>query len=117
MNEIAEANDIPLDRVTSKFVTDIEEQYDRKLGFESKLEKLQMEVNKANQDLTRSRIELSTLQLVGPALARLIQSGLREQDIINVASVFERYFTGIDKQSLISELDKYGGLKSARTKN
>ena len=30
VNEIAEANDIPLERVTSKFVTDIEEQYDRK---------------------------------------------------------------------------------------
>ena len=45
---------------------------------------------------------------MGPALAKLIQIGLREQDIINVASIFETYFTGIDRQSLISELDKYG---------
>ena len=56
------------------------------------------------------------VQLVGPALAKLIQSGLREQDIINVASIFETYFTGIDRQSFISELDKYGGLKSAMQK-
>ena len=46
-------------------------------------------------------------------MAKLIQSGLREQDIIDVGSIFERYFTGIDRQSLISELDKYGGLKIA----
>ena len=46
-------------------------------------------------------------------MAKLIQSGLREQDIIDVASIFEKYFTGIDRQSLISELDKYGGLKAA----
>jgi hypothetical protein len=96
-----------------KFITDIEEQYDKKLGFESKLERLQTEVNKVNQALTRSRIELSMVQLVGPALAKLIQSGIKEQDIINLASIFERYSTGIARQSLISELDKYGSLKSA----
>ena len=116
VNEVSDANNIPLDQVPSKFITDIEEQYDKKLGFESKLEKLQTEVNKVNQALTRSRIELSTVQLVGPALAKLIQSGLREQDVINVASIFETYFTGIDRQSFISELDKYGGLKSAMQK-
>ncbi|MGB7636429.1 MAG: hypothetical protein WBL88_02520 [Nitrososphaeraceae archaeon] len=116
VNEIAEANNIPQEMARLKFITDIEEQYDKKLGFESKLEKLQTEVNNVNQALTRRRIELSTLQLVGPALAKLIQIGLREQDIINVASIFETYFTGIDRQSLISELDKYGGLKSAMQK-
>ena len=57
------------------------------------------------ETLTRSRIELSIVQLVGPALANLIQSGIKEQDIINLASIFERYSTGIDRQSLISELD------------
>jgi wobble nucleotide-excising tRNase len=33
----------------------------------------------------------------------------------NIASIFETYFIGIDRQSssLISELDRYGGLKSA----
>ncbi|HET7283844.1 MAG TPA: hypothetical protein VFI70_04095 [Nitrososphaeraceae archaeon] len=116
VNEIVEANNIPQEMVRLKFITDIEEQYDKKLGFESKLEKLQTEVNKVNQVLTKRRIELSTLQLVGPALAKLIQSGLREQDIINVSYIFETYFTGIDRQSFISELDKYGGLKSAMQK-
>lgn len=93
VNEVSEANNIPLDQVPSKFITDIEEQYDKKLGFESKLEKLQTEVNKANQALTKSRVELSMVQLVGPALAKLIQSGIKEQDIINLESIFERYST------------------------
>ena len=119
VNEIADANNIPIQDVKLKFFTDIEEQYDKKLGFETKLGKLKAEVNKVNQELTRSRIELSGLQLVGPALSKLIQSGLKEQDIINVASIFEKYFfVGIDSQqsslsSLISELDKYGGFRSA----
>ena len=113
IDEIAEANNILPETGRLKFFTDIEEQYDKKLGFESKLQSLQTEINKANLDLTRSRIELSRLPLVGSALAKLIQSGLREQDIIDVASIFEKYFTGIDRQSLISELDKYGGLKAA----
>jgi predicted nucleic acid-binding Zn-ribbon protein len=119
VNEIADANNIPIQEVKLKFFTDIEEQYDKKLGFENKLEKLKVEVNKLNQELTRSRIELSGLQLVGPALSKLIQSGLKEQDIINMASIFEKYFfVGIDRQqsslsSLISELDKYGGFRSA----
>ena len=119
VNEIADANNIPIQDVKLKFFTDIEEQYDKKLGFETKLEKLKAEVNKINQELTRSRIELSGLQLVGPALSKLIQNGLKEQDIINVASIFEKYFfVGIDRQqsslsSLISELDKYGGFRSA----
>jgi hypothetical protein len=115
VNEISDANHIPLEEVKLKFFTDIEEQYDKKLGFELKLEKLQAEANKINQELNRSRIELSTVRLVGPALSKLIQSGLKEQDIINIASIFETYFIGIDRQSssLISELDRYGGLKSA----
>jgi hypothetical protein len=112
-NEIAEANDIPLESYIKIHYTDIEEQYDKKLGFESKPEKLQTEVNKANQDLTRPSIELSWLLVLGSALAKLIQSGLKEQDIINVASIVERCFTGIDRQSVISELGKYGGLKFA----
>src|SRR6188472_204575 len=111
VNEISDANHIPIEEVKLKFFTDIEGQYDKKLGFELKLEKLQAEVNKINQELTRSRIELSTLSLVGPALSKLIQSGLKEQDIINVASIFETYFIGIDRQSsssssLRNQLDK-----------
>jgi hypothetical protein len=44
---------------------------------------------------------------------KLSQSGVSEQDIINMAAVFEKYVAGKDGQSFVSELEAYGGLKSA----
>ena len=37
ITEIAQANNIPYDKAVSKFFRDIEEQYDKKLGFENKI--------------------------------------------------------------------------------
>jgi hypothetical protein len=106
ITEIADANDIPASEAVKKFYKDIEEQYDSKLGFESKVEILRDEVNKLNQQ-----------QSIGPALAKLVQSGVKEQDIINVAAIFESYsaasVSGGNRRSLIAELEKCGGLKSA----
>jgi hypothetical protein len=65
-------------------------------------------------------------ELIGSALSKLIQKGLTEQDIINVAAAIEKYAadgantssadgsSSTDKQppQLISDLEKYGGLKS-----
>ncbi len=45
INEIAVANNIPLNEAQRKFFKDIEEQYDKKLGFESKVQNLKAEVN------------------------------------------------------------------------
>src|ERR1043165_5755809 len=45
INEIAVANNIPLNEAPQKFVKDIEEQYGNKLGFESKVQNLKTEVN------------------------------------------------------------------------
>ena len=40
INEIAVANNLSVDQASPKFYKDIEEQYDDKLGFELKLDKL-----------------------------------------------------------------------------
>ena len=40
INEIAVANNMPLNEAQRKFFKDIEEQYDKKLGFESKVQNL-----------------------------------------------------------------------------
>jgi hypothetical protein len=110
ITEIADANDIPASEAVKKFYKDIEEQYDSKLGFESKVEILRGEVNRLKQQ-----------QSIGSALVKLVQSGVKEQDIINVAAIFERYSTGgvsgggssADRRSLIAELEKYDSIKSA----
>ena len=119
IKEIAAANNISEDESLEKFYKDIEEQYDDKLGFESKVENLRAEANRLNQQLTKLRSELLMQPLLGPALAKLFQSGVKEQDIIDTAAIFERYSAGGggggggDIRSLIAQLDKYGGLKSA----
>jgi hypothetical protein len=113
VNEIARENKIPPKEAVTKFLSDVEHQYDNKLGFESKIESLRNEVNKLNQEQTTLRSGLLLLPLVGPKLVRLTQSGVTEQDIINIAAVFEKYIAGKDRQSFVSELVVYGGLKSA----
>ncbi len=40
--EIAKANNIPWDTSVSKFLTDVEEHYDNKLGFDSKVNEKEM---------------------------------------------------------------------------
>ncbi|MDQ6865692.1 MAG: hypothetical protein M3044_17925, partial [Thermoproteota archaeon] len=113
VKEIALDNEIPLKEAVIKFLLDVERQYNNKLGFQSKVESLRNEVNKLSQTQTRLRTELQLQPLVGPKLVKLTQLGVSEQDIINIAAVFETYVAGIDRQSFISELDKYGGLKSS----
>ena len=67
INEIAVANNMPLNKAQQKFFKDIEEQYDKKLGFESKVQSIQLEINKLSEQNIR-------LPLVGPLLARQNQS-------------------------------------------
>jgi hypothetical protein len=67
-------------------LSDVERQYNNKLGFESRVEGLRNEVNKLNQEQVTLRTGLLSLPLVGPKLVKLTQSGVTEQDIINVGS-------------------------------
>jgi hypothetical protein len=118
VSEIALANSISRDRAAQKFFKDVEEQYDDKLGFESKLEKLRSDVIYINGELATLRSKLLVQPLVGPVLQRLIENGVKEQDIIELASIFETYGGSrpgnnpIDKQTLITELAKYGSVKA-----
>jgi len=109
INEIAAANNMPLYEAQQKFFKDIEEQYDKKLGFESKVQNLQLEINRLSEQNIR-------LPLVGPLLARLVQSGVNEQDIINVAYIFNTHIGSksntIDIQLLIADLHKYTTINS-----
>src|SRR6478672_8589422 len=128
IKEIADANNnIPPDQAQKKFYKDIEEQYDDKLSFESQLNKLRSEIATVSNNLTFLRTATLAQPLVGPSLQRLFSKGLSEQDIVELANIFERSHsdisndidddknsssssTGIDKQSLTG-LQKYGGKK------
>jgi hypothetical protein len=116
ISEIAVANSISRDHAAQKFFKDVEEHYDDKLGFESKLDKLRSDVIYINGELATLRSKLLVQPLVGPVLQRLIENGVKEQDIIELANIFETYGgrghsnNPIDKQTLINELAKYGSL-------
>jgi hypothetical protein len=112
INEVAIANNISMKEAPRKFFKDIEEQYDNKLGFESKVESLRLEVNRLSHELSGIRAGLLAQPLVGSALIRLIQSGVKEQDIINIANIFESHSETINPQLLIAELKEYGNIKS-----
>src|SRR3954454_24587174 len=100
---------MPMNEAQQKFFKDIEEQYDKKLGFESKVQNLQLEINKLSEQNNR-------LPLVGPLVARLVQSGVNEQDIINVAYIFNTHIGSKSNttyiQLLIADLQKYGTINS-----
>lgn len=115
--EIGYENYIPLAKAVQKFLSDVEDQYDRKLGFEAKLEKLKNELNSLRKEKAKLQSELLTNPLIGPKLIKLNMSGVSDQIIINIATLFEKYGAGEendkDGQLLLSDLDKYSGLKSA----
>src|SRR5919198_1840554 len=128
IRDIAKANNIPTDQAQQKFYKDIEEHYDGKLGFESQLNKLQSEIATVSINLNFSRRALLDQPLVGPSLQRLFSKGVAEQDIVELANLFERSYShgggsgessesssitnNIDRQSLIRGLQKYCGIKT-----
>jgi predicted nucleic acid-binding Zn-ribbon protein len=116
--EIAKANNISSKQALQKFIKDVEEQYDDKLGFESKLDKLRSDFVNINDELAISRSKSLVQPLVGPALQTLFENGIKEQDIIELVRIFETCGGNrpdnnpIDKQTLITELAKYGSFKA-----
>jgi hypothetical protein len=112
--EIGIANNMSSDQAIQKFYEDIEHDYDNKLGFESKLEKLRLEIADLSRDQTRLRSETLAQPLAGPMLVRLIQRGITEQDIVDITHIFERHkAVGIDRKILTTELDRFGSIRSA----
>jgi hypothetical protein len=117
-----------------KFYKDIEEQYDDKLGFESQLNKLRSEIATVSINLNFLRTALLAQPLVGPSLQRLFSKGVAEQDIVELANLFERSYyhhgssnnssessdsssnsnrnINTDRESLIRGLQIYGGIKT-----
>jgi hypothetical protein len=120
INEIAVANNTPFYEAQQKFFKDIEEQYNKKLGFESKVRNLKVEVDTLTREKKKAREELLAQPLIGPILIGLFQIGVNEQDIINLAHIFQRQnesgssstSSSMDIQSLIAGLQKHGSIKS-----
>jgi hypothetical protein len=64
--EIANGNNIPSQEAVSKFIKDIKEQYDNKLGFESKVTEKRKELDLLNNQVTICQIKLQMNPFIGP---------------------------------------------------
>jgi hypothetical protein len=89
ITEIGLANNIDPYEAAQKFFKDLNEHYDDKLGFESKQETLQAEVNRLLEEGGRLRMESLMLPLVGPSLTKLVQRGVSEQNIVDIAELLK----------------------------
>ncbi len=136
--EIAEANGIPTEQAVPKFLKDVEEQYNRKIGFEDKVKSKRKELESLNNQIAFNHLTLQAMPFVGPALHNLFQNGVSEKDIIGINELAQEYkrnnHISIDAYSdgnvakddkdpehnergfwisLTGDIKRYGGLKLA----
>lgn len=82
--EISEANGISSDEAGSRFLKDIEQHYDTKLGFEKKINEMKSELEKIKKEIPDYRYNLQIQSLTEPVLSQLLQNGVTREDIINM---------------------------------
>jgi hypothetical protein len=138
ISEIAEANSIPREQAVPKFLKDVDEQYDRKIGFEYKVNSKKKELESLNNQIHHNQLILQAIPFLGPALHNLFRNGVSEHDIIEINHLAQDYKNNnnfpidVDSDakdnkhdmnngpeerlfwgSLTDELKRYGGLKLA----
>jgi len=69
----------------NKFIEDVETQYNTKVGFELQTEDLKSEIQKLRKELDKESQKLKAQPFVGPVITGLLQRGLTEPDILNLA--------------------------------
>jgi hypothetical protein len=93
VNEIAISNGIDYHEVAKKFLKDIEEQYDNKLGFETKIKELKTELEKLESEGSQYKEYLRSKDIV-LVLSFLHRNGVTKEDIINMTDVVTAYLNG-----------------------
>jgi hypothetical protein len=89
--EIAGENNIPMDEAVYKFLRDVDEQYNNKLGFESKVQEKKNELFSLKNQLNADRLAMQFIPYVVPTLQHLFQNGVTEEDIINMNHLVTKF--------------------------
>lgn len=92
--EIAQANGISWYDAGRKFVKDIESQYDNKLGFETKINKLKVEFKKLEDEVPGYKERLQSQVNAFGVLQYLYSFDVTNDDIINMSNVVTAYLNG-----------------------
>lgn len=92
--KIAESNQISNWLAVDKFSKDIETQYDAKLGFEAEKDRLNTEIQILKEKRKEEWGSLRDQPFIGPIIARLLQLGLTEDDILECSKMLLNLFKG-----------------------
>ena len=109
--DITNSNGITQWLAVDKFFKDIETQYDAKLGFESKKESLNFEIQILKEEREKMLQILKAQPLLGPIVMGLLQRGLTENHILMVAEI---YLSLLDRAYSAEDLAK-GMIKTIDT--
>ncbi len=91
VSEIAAANNISEYQAVSRFLRDVQEQYNRKLGFDGKVSEKRKELDQINSKITYKVAVLQLNSLTAKTLHSLLQNGVSEQDIIEFGQLTHEY--------------------------
>lgn len=85
--EISLANHMPVQDAVAKFLNDIEDQYDSKLGFEIKIKDLRATIDELKDEIPNSKSNLQNQSHMAPSLLYLSNNGVTNEDIINMSQL------------------------------
>ena len=91
IREIAYANNISSDEAVSKFLKDVKEQYDKKLGFEPEIKEKEKELYNLKSQINAQKIALNLQPHIVPSLQQLFQNGVTDEDIINMNHLITKF--------------------------
>lgn len=111
--EISKSNNINPLFAFKKFCSDIEDQYDAKLGFEKRIEEMNKSSIDAQQEFRSISLECSKLKDIDVKLGELFEYGVSQSDIVYWNNIVKGYTK--HPSSMNEDLRQYGGLVNART--
>lgn len=115
--EIGLANKINLDETVSKFLKDIESQYDNKLGLETTINNLQSEKKKLEDEVPQYQWYLQLQGIVGPVIMNLNSNGVTNEDIVHINQLVMTFKNSgfIDEVSYPQDQGQEGGNNGKKT--
>ena len=91
VSEIAVSNGIAFSEAGKKFLIDVKQQYNDKLGFETKINEIKTEMKKLEDEMPEYKEYLQSQVFISRTLESLYKSGITNDDIINMTDVVTAY--------------------------
>jgi hypothetical protein len=87
ITEVSAANNIHPTEALQRFLIDLEKNYDNRLGLESKIKLLQIEIEHLNNKVQENQYHLLLQNAAAPNLVTLYSKGLTNNDIIDITNL------------------------------